>query len=284
MTSGRRLRMLTVAGLLVGAVALSVGRGRTRRSIDRRVDDLLGPAGRRATELDLADELADLPSPVQRYLAAVLDRDRAPPRTVRLQQSGSFLLGDEWRPMKATQHATVDPPGFVWDATITAAPFLPVRVVDAYEEGTGSLRALALGVLPVADAASSPEMDHGELLRYLAESVWLPTALLPSNGVTWDPVDGRSARATVVDSGTAASLVFHFGADDLVERVVADRRYRRDVDTFSTWQGHFGEYEWHDGVRIPTEGSVEWISPEGTAPYWCARVTRVLYDLTDPDR
>ncbi|WP_256300670.1 DUF6920 family protein [Haloarchaeobius salinus] len=284
MTLRKRLGLVTIGGLLVGAVGLVVGRVRTERSTRRRVDGLLAAAGRPAVELDAVDGLSDLPSPVRRYFDAVLAPERALPRTARLHQQGSFLLGDEWRPMTATQHVTVDPPGFVWDASIHAAPLVPVRVVDAYEGGAGSLRALALGVVPVATAPSNPEMDRSELLRYLAEGPWVPSALLPSNGVAWEPVDENRAKATIVDGSTAASLVFHFDDAGLVERVTAERRYRQEDDDFLPWTGHFGEYEWHDGVRVPTEARVEWETSTGASPYWRARVTAVEYDVADRSR
>ncbi|MFD1647537.1 DUF6920 family protein [Haloarchaeobius litoreus] len=284
MTLRKRLGLVTVGGLLLGAAGLVVGRVRTERSTRRRVEDLLAAAERPAAEHGSVGGLTDLPSPVRRYFDAVLAPEQAPPRTARLHQHGSFLLGDEWRPMTATQHVTVDPPGFVWDASIHAAPLVRVRVVDAYEGGEGSLRALALGAVPVASAPSNPEMDRGELLRYLAEGPWLPTALLPSNGVAWESIDERRAKATIVDGSTAASLVFHFDEADLIERVTAERRYRQEDDDFLPWTGHFGEYEWHDGVRIPTEARVEWETPSGPSPYWRARVTAVEYDVADRSR
>ena len=36
-----------------------------------------------------------------------------------------------------------------------------------------------------------------EGLRYLAEAVWMPSALLPSNGVAWEAVDDLHARASL---------------------------------------------------------------------------------------
>jgi hypothetical protein len=264
---------------LVGVAAVAVGRARIDDETGRRVAALsAGAVG--PTDGVRRDDDAHLPPPVRRYFDAVLTEGRSPVRTARLEQRGEFRLGGRegsWKPMTATQHYAVDPPGFVWDATIAMAPLVPVRVVDAYERGEGSLRGLVWSTVPVAGAEPGPALDEGELLRYLAEAVWFPTALLPAAGVEWTAVDGDSARATLDDRGTTASAVFHFDEDDLVERVAVDERYRQETDDYAPWVGRFGRYRWVDGVRIPTAASVEWTTPEGPLPYWRARITAVDY-------
>ncbi len=116
-------------------------------------------------------------------------------------------------------------------------------------------------------------------MRYLGESVWYPTALLPSEGVEWEPIDERSARATLEHRGTAASLVFYFNGRNEVERVSAERPYRKDDGTYEStpWTGYWRNYQVRDGVRIPIDGEVEWHLPEGDLPYWRATVEEIEY-------
>ena len=188
---------LSIVGL-VGAVLIS--RSRLDRENARLVGELHAIASPESDRVFRKDDLAGLPEPVQRYLANVLTEGQPYVRTVRLQQSGEFRLGDAmapWKPRIAAQHFTVDPPGFVWDARVAILPLVPVRVVDMYKAGKGTLRAKILSSVPVADAEPSPELNSGELMRYLAETVWSPTALLPGEGVDWVPIDEQSARATI---------------------------------------------------------------------------------------
>lgn len=279
----RSLRRALLVGCLAAVTALAaiaLGTLRLERATNGRVEALLAAATPPSNQPFRSDTVEDLPAPVRRYFETVLEDGQPHVRSVRLEQVGEFRLGGRsgsWKPMTATQYYTVDPPGFVWDADIEVAPSLSARVVDAYEFGRGSLRALVLSTIPVAEAESGPEMDEGELLRYLGEAVWFPTALLPAAGVEWEPVDDRSARATIVDRGTTASLVFHFDDEGLVERVSAPERYRQEDDDFEPWTGHFGEYRRRDGVRVPTEAAVEWNLDDGDLPYWRARVTSVDY-------
>lgn len=174
-----RLAVLLVVAI---AVAVQIGRRRTERAIDRLVATMLAETGE-SDHVLTAEELAGLPNPIRRYAETVLEEGRPYVRTARIDQRGEFRLDEgegasAWRPLTAVQHVAVDPPGFVWDARIEAAPGLPVRVIDRYAGGEGRLQATLWSVLPVAEASPEPALDEAELLRYLAECVWLPTVLL----------------------------------------------------------------------------------------------------------
>jgi hypothetical protein len=277
-------RLLGAAGALAAGAAgvVLVQRARFERANARRVGDLLAASTGASGRTVGTDDLAGLPAPVRRYLSHALTEGQDHVSTVRLAQRGEFRLGDAdapWKPLEATQTVTTGPPGFVWDATIDVAPFVPVRVVDQYRDGRGFLRAKLFSTVTVADAAPGPELDAGELLRYLGESVWYPTALLPGNGVEWEPIDDRSARATLTHRGTTASLVFHF-EDSEVVRVSGERPYRRPDGSYDLvpWTGYWRDYRCREGMAVPTEGEVEWNLPDGDLPYWRARLTEVEYE------
>jgi hypothetical protein len=231
-------------------------------------------------------DLEGLPAPVSRYFRAVLHDGQPLVRSGRLVQEGEFLMRptpDGWRPFSATQHFAAKPPGFVWDARIHMVPGFAIRVRDAFVDGTGSMRASALGLFTMLDVHGTPEIAAGALHRYLAEAVWFPTALLPSQSVIWTPLDDSHARAALTAGTTTVWLDFRFGADGLVQGVFTRERARdvngRGVPT--PWQGRWREYEEHDGMRIPVRGEVEWILPEGPQVYWRGQVTAISYEYHD---
>ena len=275
--------LIALGAFFVGLVAtLFISKSRLDRENARLVDELLADAGPESDRVFRLEDLVRLPEPVQRYLAHVLTEGQPHLRTVRLRQSGEFLMGDAagaWKPFTATQHFTVDPPGFVWDAGIKMAPLLPVRVVDAYQAGEGALRAKILSVVSVVDAGPGPEMNSGELMRYLAETVWFPTALLPGGGVGWQSIDEVSARATLEHRGTTVSLVFNFNSRDEVERVFAEARYREVDGAFepTPWTGRFSNYQVRNGVLIPVDGEVAWNLPGGDLTYWRGHVEEIAF-------
>lgn len=274
--------VLAVAGIVICCLvgALLISKLRLDAANAGLVGELLAASNPASDRVFSKDDLEGLPGPVRRYLAHVLTEGQPYVRTVRLQQSGAFRLGDAsapWRPLSATQHFTVDPPGFVWDARIDVLPLVPVRVVDTYQAGTGALRAKILSAFTVVDAEPGPEMNSGELMRYLAESVWFPTALLPGEGVDWESVDERSARATIDHRGTTVSVMFHFNGRSEVERVFAEHRFREVDGSFepTPWTGHFSNYQMRNGMLIPLEGEVEWNLPEGDLTYWRGHVDEI---------
>jgi hypothetical protein len=286
MTRRRLLALLVTVGVAVAGIVVSVV---ARRRRDREIAALRDHLRRTAEthdgndgEADVTGERTDVPAPVTRYLSRVLPEDRSQVRLVELTQSGEFRTGDAdspWRPFTATQHVTTDPPGFVWEASIEMAPLVSARVVDSFVAGEGALTATVFSALTVADAESGPELNEGELLRYLGESPWYPTALLPDAGVSWEALDDRSARATLSVGATTASLVFHFGDDDLVTHVTGERPAQRDDDFERTpWSGHWWDYEERGGMLVPTAGRAEWNRPTGDLAYWRGRLETVAYE------
>ena len=226
-------------------------------------------------------EIEALPPPVKRYFEAVLQDGQAIVTGVLFAQEGQFRQdGHPWQPFHATQFVTTHPPGFDWDARIRMAPGVDVWVRDAYALGGGSLRASVAGLVTVADVHDSVESACGELMRYLAEAAWYPTALLPSQGVRWEGIDDVSARATLKDGATSITLEFRFGPDGLIAEVWAASRPRSASEP-APWLCRVGRYEQRAGMHVPLAGDVEWQLPNGPAPYFRGRMTRIEYEFAD---
>jgi hypothetical protein len=269
-------------GLAAGAgLAAVVGAGLRRRRVLRRArtyaDRVCEDAEVVGGSYDPA-EVTDLPAPVRRYFEAVLEPGQRHVRTAELAQSGTIRLGgagSEWHPFGATQVYSVAPPGYAWSARVALLPLVSARVLDAYANGEGVLRADLGGIVPVARAGPDPRTNEAQLQRYLAETPWFPTALLPAAGVEWEGVDDRTARATLTDGDTAAAVTFHFEGDR-VRRVTADR-YRQETGDEGVWVGEYDSYEERDGLTIPTEAEVAWGTDEGRVPYWRGQVVDADY-------
>jgi hypothetical protein len=233
---------------------------------------------------DQVAELAGLPAPVQRYFRTALTEGQPMVAAVRLEHAGTFNMSataEQWKPFTSSQRVVTRRPGFDWDARVAMMPGLPVRVHDAYAAGEGVLHAAVLGLVTVADLRGTGEVAKGELMRFFAESAWYPTALLPSQGVRWEAVDDRSARATLKDGDLALTLLFRFNGDGLIDTVRAESRGRTVGNKVipTPWEGRFWDYEVHDGMRVPMEGEVSWLLPEGPKPYWRGRITRISYEF-----
>ncbi len=226
-----------------------------------------------------------LPEPVRRYFRTVLPRSLPPIAAARIEHSGRFNLGEsspKWRPFHSTQCVVTNRPGFDWDARISLAPGFHAFVHDAYVNGVGILQVEALGLVPLADMRGTPELSQGELQRFLAESAWYPTALLPRPNLQWEAVDDHSARATLRDGETTASLLFHFdGGSGLLSSVTSEARYRtvHGAAVATPWECRVWAYRQHGGIQIPTEGEVSWLLPEGRQAYWRGHIDHIQYEF-----
>jgi hypothetical protein len=286
MTAWIRTGMVVAGGVAAGSVAaLAAGTLRWHRTTARAVRRLAAQASSRdaaGAAVYSREELAGLPAPVVRYFEFALQPGQPLIRRARLEQQGVFRTRADaaWSPFTATEHFSVWPPAFVWDARIRMLPLLAVRVRDSYLGGEGWTRAAVAGLVSVADQHGTPEMASASLVRYLAEAVWLPTALLPGGGVSWAAVDDSTARATLADGTTTVSLDVHVGARGEIVRVATVRQ--RDVAGVpvpTPWVGHFGDYTQVGGMMIPRAGEVEWVLPEGAFSYWRGRCVRAAYEF-----
>ncbi|HDQ15201.1 MAG TPA: hypothetical protein ENN41_10355 [Sediminispirochaeta sp.] len=233
-------------------------------------------------------EIESLPDPVRRYFRKVLSPGQPIISAVTLRHDGSFNMsetGEQWKPFTSRQRVITRNPGFDWEGRIEMVPGLPVWVHDAYIVGRGILQGRILGLFTVVDYDGTADTDRAELMRYLAEAAWYPTALLPSQGLRWEAADSRSAVAHFEDQGHKLSLLFRFNAQDLIESVYAEERPRAEAGEMipTPWEGRWSDYQRRDGILVPMSGEVAWLTPEGRRSYWRGRIEEISFEYFGPE-
>ena len=225
-----------------------------------------------------AADVAQLPQPVARHLAVAQVAGKRPPRTVHLHQSGAMRTAPDkgWVAMEAEEWFSLDPPGFIWRGSIRPKPWLRISAIDRFVAGHGSIQISAWGRIPIS-TVSGPEADSGELLRFLVEAVWFPAFWL-SPWIEWQPIDGRSARASIWVNGAEVSSGMIFGEDGLLCSIEA-LRYRTVGKRFelTPWRGRCYDYREAKGVLIPHRIAVTWGLPQGDFEWFRASVDRIEY-------
>ncbi|MCG8400489.1 MAG: hypothetical protein MJA84_02720 [Firmicutes bacterium] len=230
-------------------------------------------------EIIQESDLAELPPSVQKWLvySQVIGKERI--TTARLKQTAVMRLKKEgrWMPLEAEQYFTVDKPGYIWIAKVKAAPLMHIGARDKYHAGKGNVLIKFLSLATVANSKGE-ETDQGSLVRYLAETMWIPTAAL-SNHITWEEIDGRSARATMSYAGITASGVFHFNEKGQVINFIAPRYGEFDGKfALETWSIPVKEYGEFDGIRVPTRGDVIWKLKTGDFNWYKFEVKKIEYN------
>lgn len=234
--------------------------------------------------MNIRDDLKGLPDPVHRYVKHVLGHEQRSIRMMRMTQSGELRTDPRrprWMKFRAEHMVTPESRTFSWDARVRVLPLLHLRVRDAYADGVGSGQVKLLSTVTVASDRNRPELNAASLHRYLAEAVWYPTALLPSAGVQWRPVDDRRAVATLSDLANTVSLEFRFNDLAEVVGIHTEGRWNRTAKGYelTPWEGHFSGYRRHHGVLVPAKAEVGWYANGRLEIVWKGDITSLVYEF-----
>ena len=250
------------------------------QKVKKEVKELLDNNVKNKGEIIQKADLAGLPLCVQKWLeySQVIGKEKI--TTVHSKQKAMMRMkeGQPWLPVEAEQYFTIDKPGFIWKAKIKAAPLLHIAGRDKYFEGKGSMLIKILSLITVADARGK-EMDQGTLVRYLAETVWFPTAAL-SSYIKWEEIDADSARATMSYGGVTASGVFVFNEKGEVINFIAERYMESNGRyVLETWSTPMKDYKEFNGIRIPAKGEIVWKLKTGDFNWYQVEVAEIEYNI-----
>jgi len=180
-----------------------------------------------------------------------------PARQVRFTQEGRMRSGPSgrWMRFRAEQRMALDACAFDWTARV--GPFGLVRVTDALEDGRGRL-AVTMAGLPLMRAPASPALDRGEVMRYLAELVWAPEAMLSNRHLRWQ-VAADGAEITV-SAREDAAVTFTLGGDGRVASIFAPDRpmFTEGAYRPTPWFGRLAAYRAFSGYWLPCRAEVGW--------------------------
>lgn len=147
---------------------------------------------------------------------------------------------------------------------------------DMYLANEGRLIATILSTINVVDIHGKLKYNEGELLRWLGESVWFPTNLLPSENLQWTAIDNSSAKLTFNYLGLSLFYIINFNDKGEIAQMVT-KRYM-DEKRLETWIIKPGDYKEKNGIIIPLQAEVFWRLKEGDFSYAKFNVTEIEYN------
>ncbi|MEO7216548.1 DUF6544 family protein [Mucilaginibacter sp.] len=217
-------------------------------------------------------QLEGLPAPVQRYFKHVLTDGQPYINYVRLKHGGKFKTGPgkKWINIGGEEYFTTAIPGFLWKGETTT-----FTAKDFYINGSGGLNVSLFGIYPIVSGRGS-NFDQGELLRWLGESVWFPTNLLPNENLRWEEIDNKTAKLIFRHQGLQVYYIVSFNdADEIVQ--LETRRYMGDTG-LETWLAKLSDYHKINGVFIPHATEAIWQLEQGELSYARFRLTVIEYN------
>ncbi len=219
------------------------------------------------------DQLSGLPEPVERYFRYVLKDGQPFISYVRLKHDGQFKAGldKEWTNIEGEQYFTAEKPGFIWKGTTSM-----FTARDMYVADKGRLIVTLFSLYNIVNG-SGENFNEGELQRWLGESVWFPTNLLPSERNQWLPIDANSAKLSFKYGVVSFSYIVTFNKIGEVTQMET-KRFLGEEDR-EPWLCKMADYREINGVIVPMKAEVFWKLEKGEVSYAKFNVKKIEYDM-----
>jgi hypothetical protein len=216
------------------------------------------------------EQINELPKSVQRYFIYALPDKKPYISFARLIHKGELKINNKWRKVKGEEYFTTEKPGFIWRGKLRF-----FSGIDSYYVGKGNLQIKFLNKIKIVDKKSE-EIYKSELLRWLSEAPWYPTALLPSDTLKWEEIDYYSAKAILTDSGLTVEGIFHFNEKGQVIKFEA-RRYKDNSP--EDWIGFYDDFRNVNNIKVPFYVEVGWHLDSGLDKYVRFQVEKIQYGI-----
>lgn len=275
-------KILIILGIII--LFITLNKILLNQKIDGEISMLINESSKTLPETVSFKDFKGLPEPVQRYFQYTLKEGQEYIRFVRLKQDGEFRMKENqpWMPIKAEQYFATESPAFLWRVKLNMLPLVWIEGRDMYYQGKGNMLIKLLSTITLADATGN-EIDVSSLIRFLSEAVWFPTALLPGDYLEWNKIDTNTARAIIKYESYTASGVFTFNEKGEIIKFVSNDRYMESDGKYyqQQWTGYYRNYQEIEGIKIPTEGEVEWNLPDRNLPYARLKITEIQYNIME---
>lgn len=227
-----------------------------------------------------ANQINNLPEPVQRYFKYSLQNNSHYISYVKLKHEELFRQnqGQGWISIVGQEYFTAENPGFVWIGKMKPYPILWIDGKDEFIDGRGNFQIKLLSLFTVADTKGN-ESDESELMRWLAETPWFPTSLLPNKYLHWKEIDSSSSKAIIEYGKIKVEVIFYFNEQGQIVKLNADR-YRTVNNSYSKdkWIGYYTDYTKVNGMMIPKEIEAAWNLSSGEFSYAKFKITDIEYN------
>ncbi len=269
--SDARLGTLVNALVLLGVVEAFLASG--PRSLRAEFDREVARGLRRSAPQELVSEqdLAPLPSPVQRYLRYVGVVGHPRVQSLRVRFSGRIRSGPTaaWMPLTAEQYSFVDRPTrlFFMQARMSG---LPVEALHEYVGEQASMRVKVLSLVRMVDARG-PAFTSAETVTLFNDMCVMAPATLIDRAIRWEPVDATQCRASFTAAGHTIRATLLFDEEGRLADFFSDDRPSLDSDgktfTQGRWSTPLSSYRSFGPYRLASRGEARYAASQSDYAY-----------------
>jgi hypothetical protein len=187
----------------------------------------------------------------------------------------------KWMPFTAEQYFDVENPAFVWSTKVDFMPMVNMAGRDKLIDGQGEMLIKLANVIPLVDEGNNEKMNSGAMLRYMAETVWFPSAAL-NDYIKWEAIETNAAKATFTLKGESVSGIYTFYDKGSFKSFEADRYYGGKKDSkLEKWKIIASDYKAFNGIKIPNKCNVTWKLQEGDFNWLNLEITELDYNTIE---
>lgn len=157
---------------------------------------------------------------------------------------------------------------------------VPFEGYDYYQNGVGGMKGvIAKGITLFHQTGA--EMDKACLVTYLAECMFVPSALLQGY-LSFKEISDYEVKATIQYADQSASGVFTF--NERYEYVLFTTNDRSVTNADGTmeyipWSAVCGDYRISEsGIKYPTKFKAVWNYPDGDFIYFDGKISEISYE------
>jgi hypothetical protein len=265
---------MIIAIFIVATLALIFIGGKLFRSFQfkNEVEELFAQSNNISAKTFNYEQLSDLPEPVQRYFRHVLKDGQPYIIYVRLTHDGQFRAGldKDFTNIEGEQYFTAEKPKFIWKGTTSM-----FAARDMYVADKGRLIVTLFSLFTIVNG-SGENFNEGELQRWLAESVWFPTNLLPSERNQWSPTDANSAKLSFKYGAVSFSYIVTFNEVGEITQMETQRFLGEEKR--EAWLCKMMDYREINGVIVPMKAEAIWKLEKGEVSYARFNVKKIEFD------
>lgn len=160
-------------------------------------------------------------------------------------------------------------PSFIWQGRIKT-----MNILERYQNNVGSTKIEFLDIIPLVEN-SGDKNNKAQFLRFIADSIMIPTNLLPSDMVQWEAHDDTHAKLIVKYNDILHTLFVEF-KDGYINKITTKRLY--GTNEYKTWIIEVAEYKNFEGYTIPSKVKMSWQLDQGLHTYLNLVVARAQFN------
>lgn len=266
------IAFFTLALILIVIILLRIN---FTRNFEEKINTLFSGIENIPTYHFSYSQVEQLPLPVQKYFKYTLRNNQQIIGCVRLKHKGKFKTAPDkpWKDITGEQYFMTGTPGFIWKGKIG-----PITAQDIYLNEKGKLMVSLFETFTIM-STQGEKIDQGELLRWLGESVWFPTNLLPHDRLKWEPINDKSAKLIFDYKGQSVYYKVIFNKTGQITQLETERFY--NGQQLEKWVGNCSEYKEINGYMIPTFMSASWKLSTGDYTYANFQLTNIEYNIPE---